>query len=201
METAYTYCALIGGILVVLQFLLMLVGLGHHGDFDFHGDLDADVDTDGGDHGGAWFVGILSFRSITAAIAVFGLAGLAASSSQSFGPLNSLLIAVVAGGSMLYAVGWMLKTIYRLGSEGTFRIDAAVGETGSVYLSIPGQQEGAGKVTLTVEGRTLQLLAMTAEEELPFGTPVVVTEVLDEATVEVAKADEPLAEEQVHVES
>ena len=192
MEDVYTYCAVIGSTLVAGQFLLNLIGFGH--DVDLHdvslGDAHADVATDSAGHGDGWFVGILSFRAITAAVAVFGIAGLLSSSSQRFSPINSLLIALVAGGGMLYSVGWMLRKLYKFGSEGTLHIENAIGEAGRVYLSVPGRQSGAGKVTVTVQGRSTQFRAMTPDEDLPQGTPVIVAGVLGPGMLEVVRDHE-----------
>ena len=89
MESVYSYCAMIGGTLVVLQTVMSLVGLGGSDldgldavDVDFDVDLDMDMEVSGGvdvpDGGSdAWFVGVLSTRAILAALAVFGLTGLA----------------------------------------------------------------------------------------------------------------------------
>jgi len=205
MENLYTYCAVIAGTLLVGQLLLSLIGFGHH--TDLHdlptGDIDVDVSTDGFDHGGGWFVGMLSFRAIVAALTVFGLVGLGASAGQQFDLLTTFMIALVAGGGVLYGVGWLLRSLYQLKSDGTVQIERAIGQAGSVYLSIPGQNAGAGKVTVKVQGRTMQYRAMTSEEELPTGTPVVVLNVLTPAIVEVTKATEtPTSTEgDVHVQS
>lgn len=190
MQDVYTYCAVIGGTLIVAQFVLNLLGLGH--DFELH-DVpvgDFDVSADGADHGDAWFVGLLSFRAVTTALTVFGLVGLWTSSSQRFGPLNSFVLALIAGGAVLYGVGWLLRKLYTFGSEGTLHIENALGETGRVYLSIPGRQTGAGKVTVTVQGRSTQFRAMTPEDDLASGTPVLVTGVLGPGTLEVVRAHE-----------
>jgi len=205
MEDLYKYCAVIAGTLLVGQLLLSLIGFGHHA--DLHdlptGDIDVDVSADGFDHGGGWFVGMLSFRAIVAALTVFGLVGLGGSAGDRFDPLQTFVMALVAGGGVLYGVGWLLRTLYQFKSEGTVHIERAVGQTGSVYLSIPGQNAGAGKVTVKVQGRTMQYKAMTSEQELPTGTPVVVLNVLTPAIVEVTKATETSTstEGDAHVQS
>ena len=63
METLYLVCAAVGGTLLVCQFLLGLLGLGHH-------DIDHDHDVGGHDHDhgadhehhGSWYTGILTLR-------------------------------------------------------------------------------------------------------------------------------------------
>ena len=54
----------------------------------------------------------------------------------------------------------------------------AVGQTGTVYLRVPGKGAGPGKVTLNLQNRTVELEAFTAADELPTGTPIRVVAVL-----------------------
>src|SRR5437870_5356646 len=82
METIYLVCATVGGTLLVCQFVMTLFGLGHHdlgGEHDIAHGTAHDADHD---HDTSWFVGILTFRTIVAALTFFGLAGLAAASSE-----------------------------------------------------------------------------------------------------------------------
>ncbi len=202
MEALYWYCAAIAGTLLVGQLLLSLIGLGHHADLHDLPTADLDAGADGFEHGGEWFAGMLSFRAIVAALTVFGLVGLGGSAGQRFDPLQTFLMALVAGGGVLYGVGWLLRSLYQLKSEGTVRIERTVGLTGSVYLSIPGKNAGTGKVTVRVQGRTMQYGARTPEEDLPSGTPVVVLSVLTPGIVEVTKISETstATEEDAHVQ-
>ena len=95
METTYLICAAVGGTLIVCQFLMTLFGLGGHHDLagGDHGDLA------GGDHGGVggpdasgdhtvghgeestWFFGLLTFRTISAGLAVGALVSLMGASA------------------------------------------------------------------------------------------------------------------------
>jgi len=188
---------------LVGQLLLSLTGLGHHADLHDLPTGDLDGTADGVEHGGEWFAGMLSFRAITAALTVFGLVGMGGSAGQRFDPLQTLMIALVAGGSVLYGVGWLLRSLYQFKSEGTVQIEQAVGKTGSVYLSIPGNNTGTGKVTVRVQGRTMQYGAMTSEEDLDSGTPVVIVSVLTPGIVEVSKIYEtsPATEGDAHAQS
>jgi len=74
----------------------------------------------------------------------------------------------------------------QLKADGTQRIDRAVGNTGTVYLSVPANQEGTGKVTVKVQNRTVEYLAVTRHQALATGTPVQVVAVVGPDTVEVA---------------
>jgi hypothetical protein len=200
-ETIYLSCAIAGGTLLVCQFVLGLVGFGDHdgagGDHDFHGagDHDAQAGHDAhGDHDAqhSWFVGVLTFRSVVAALTFFGLAGLASTVNFRREPPESLAIALAAAAGALFGVAYLMRMLHRLKSDGTVRIDRAVGQSGTVYLSIPGEKAGVGKVTLNLQNRTVEYQALTPHQPLPTGSKVVVTAVLGPDTVEVVPAGSPV---------
>jgi hypothetical protein len=196
METIFLVCAVVGGTLLVCQFILGLLGLGHHdvGGHDLHVEGPQDVGhgdhpADDADHA-SWLAGVLTFRAVVAALTFFGLAGLAALGlGLEAGP--SLAVALAAGGGALALVASLMRALARLRSDGTARVERTVGQTGTVYLSIPGHKAGAGKVTVVVQNRTMEYQALTAGDELPTGARVVVTAVISPDTVEVNPAPVP----------
>jgi hypothetical protein len=190
METVYLICAIVGGTVVACQFLLTLFGLGGGHDGMDGGGHGFDVHHDGpgaeaGGHGGEsnWLFGTLSLRALSASLAFFGLAGLAASKQLDDAPAAA--VAVVAGLSALFLVGWLLRQMLKLNVDGTVHIDRAVGQRGTVYLTIPGGRAGAGKVHVSVLNRTLEYKAITAHDPLATGTPIEVVGVVAPDTVEV----------------
>lgn len=202
MNTVFILCALVGCTLLVLQTVMQLVGLGH----DAAGDVGMDVDTGGGHSAGGVeqhhyagttqhhgstplpkIVQFLSYQTIVAFLAFFGLGGLAASQAQ-IPPAGSGILAVTAGLLSAVVITYVLKGFRKLQRDGTVRIHRALDCPGRVYLRIPGEESGVGKVTVTVQGRTVEMLAKTKGPLLPTGTAVVVVDILDQQTVEVAAA-------------
>ena len=162
-----------------------------HGDAGFHGDHagDATAADHGGQtahHGTTWLFGILSFRTIVAALAFFGLAGLAAESAEASAS-TTLLVAIAGGAAAMVAVYWMMRGLQELRAEGTVRIQRAVGQYGAVYLRIPANGAGNGKIQLNLQNRTMEYLAVTSGPELPTGTKVVVVGVVNPTTLEVSR--------------
>lgn len=207
MTTVFLLCAAVGGTILACQLLMTLLGfagdmadvdmpddLDGGGDLDLGGDLDAgdvsvdaDVDGDAGDathHDTSWMAGVLSFRTLVAAATFFGLGGMAARGADFSQPLQ-VVIALAAGLAAMYGVYYLMRTVYRLKAEGTVRIGHTVGRQGTVYLRVPGQKSGSGKVQLSVQKRTMEYLAMTSGEGLPTGTKVTVVDVITSDTVEV----------------
>ncbi len=195
MESLYFLCAAIAGGVLLVQFLFGLLGMGH--DVDLHdGSADFHLDhADGMDHGesadhaGTWFVGLLSFRAMCSAVMMFGLTGLSARTL--YEPGTTFAIASACGIAVLFGVAYMLKTLYAFASDGTVRDLDAIGSTGSVYLTIPAQNQGKGKVTIAVKGRTMEYEALTEGESLPTGTAILVVDVPAHDVLCVVRDDEP----------
>jgi hypothetical protein len=206
MDTVYLICAVAGGTMIVCQFLLTLLGLG--GDHDSSGHVGlGGHDLAGGaghdtvhdlshDSEPSWFLSMLTIRTLSAALAFFGLAGSAASHHME--PLETLSIALLAGAVAFFFVGWMLRLLTKLNVDGSARIERSVGSRGTVYLSIPGAKAGVGKVHVSLLNRTLEYKAITSKQEaLPTGAKVVVVSVVSADTVEVDPISE--AERTSHV--
>lgn len=209
MDNVFLYCAIGGGTVLVCQALLTLLGLGGHGELGDdlghggvghggigHGDHDLAHDgtadtghgfNDGSDiHDSNWFFGLLTFRTIIAAITFFGLTGKSAENLD-VEPFPTLLIALAGGAAAMFAVHGAMRMLNKLRADGTVRIERAVGHRGVVYLSIPAEHSGAGKIHINLQNRTVECPAVTAGPRLPTGAIVFVTAVLGPDRVEVAE--------------
>lgn len=184
MSTFFLVCALVGGGLVVVQLVAGLFGLDHEAPHELHVGHDAD-------HGAGGGLQLTSLRALAAAVAFFGITG--------YGLLRAgwslwlvALLALIAGGVALVAVAFALRAMLRLESDGTVRIENALWLPARVYVPIPGSRSGAGKVTLSVQGRLMEYQAVTAEATLPTGTDVTVVDVVSPDTLEVVRTPDAL---------
>jgi hypothetical protein len=189
-QTVYLICAALGGTLFVCQFLMSLVGAGHT---DVGHDIPHEWSHDGHtDHhdstGSSWFFGVLTFRAVIAALTFFGLGGLAASASKTHGGI-SLAIAAACGFAAMLLVATLMRALQTLKDDGTVQIRNAVGKQGTVYLTIPGNKSGFGKVQLNLQNRTTELQAVTFQDQLPTGAKIVVVDVVGPDTVEVVSTN------------
>jgi membrane protein implicated in regulation of membrane protease activity len=190
LGTVYLVCFLIGGTLMLLQTLMGVLGLGGgddiHDGHDVHDAAHDGHDEAGHDHGGTWLLKVLSVRALVAGLTFFGLAGLA--TGRALPPEAALAVAAATGGVALVVVAFIMRSLARLQADGTVRMERAVGQGGTVYLTVPGSKGGRGKVMLNLQNRTVECQAVTSQEALPTGTKVVVTAVLGQDTVEVIAA-------------
>jgi hypothetical protein len=189
METLYLICATVGGTILICQVLLMFLGFGDHHDIDSHEIHLGDHHDVAHEHEASWFARTLTLRSVVAALTFFGLAGMAGSAKELAPPLH-LAVALAAGAGAFFLVGWLMQSLQKLKAEGTVRIERAIGTKGTVYLTVPGQKTGVGKVTLNLQNRTVEYQAVTAQQELATGAKVVVVSIVSPDTVEVVPAVE-----------
>lgn len=172
LATIYLFCAIGGGIVLLLRLILMVAGLG---DWDAGPDLPADFDLDhgelsnGGDgHGGVF--NFFSIQSIAGFFTMFGLVGmglLQIDVSEAW----SLAGALAAGLFTAFCTGLIFIAMRRLQSEGTLVVENAIGRTGMVYLTIP--EKGTGSISVTVQGSLRTLDAMSANgQRIPTGSIV-----------------------------
>jgi membrane protein implicated in regulation of membrane protease activity len=180
----YLVLAVAGGTLLVLQLLLQVFGLLDGADFDDAGHHDGGHAHASDQGHGNWFFGILSLKALCAFAGVFGLTGLAMLQTD-FGPWLRISIAAEAGIVAMVVVAFLMRGLARLSVSGTLDLRNAVGRSGSVYLRIPAAGSGAGKVTVEVQGRSVEIDAVTDGGEIPTGSRVEVVDVVGNETLKV----------------
>jgi hypothetical protein len=172
MTSIFWICLLFGGAVVVLQFGASLLGMDHdapHGEFG-HGPVSEGLQ-------------LFSVRALSAGMAFFGVGGLAALRLGLPGVV-AVAIAVAAAAAAAVGVSLVMRGMQRLEGDQTFRLATTVGQSGDVYLGIPGQRSGVGKIHITVQERLMELEAVTTEAtEIPTGTRVLVIDTIAPATV------------------
>jgi len=182
-------------------------GADLHSPADFHTDFQADVHTDAGADAGGHvgadvaghdagasavesvtgtnlFLSLLSFRTISAFLAFFGLVGLACDKAE-YNASTTLALSTIAGFISMVLVALAFRFLIGLQASGTVSIHNAVGKTAAVYVPIPGERQGRGKVTLTIQGRLQEYAAVTAGAPLGRGATVRIRSVVDPATLDV----------------
>jgi membrane protein implicated in regulation of membrane protease activity len=204
LNTFFLVAAVIGGTIMVCQFVMTLLGMdddlggdgGHAGGggpdvgdiaVDHPGDLATIQDGELVHPDSSWLFGIVSFRTLVGAATFFGLAGKAATSAGIRDPL-ALAIALTAGVGAMFGMYWLMRAISGLQSSGNQRISAALGRRATVYIPVPGDRQGAGKVQLSMQNRIVELQAVTDEpDRLKTGETVEVVAIAGSDVVRVRR--------------
>ena len=164
-------------LLLLIQTVMLFFGWGDSGadgvdvpggdDLGHVGSDDGDIFMSDGLHLVAW-------RSIVAFLCIFGWLGLTLSANGAEAWL-SVTVAIAGGFLAMLGVALLIKALSKLQSDGSLNLKYALGVGGSVYITVPPQRGGRGKVNLIVQGKLEELDAVTDDElPLPFGTEVVV---------------------------
>jgi len=157
----YWYIACGASIIFIIQTILAFIG----SDSDsFDGDLDV---TEHSFH-------LLSFRNLINFLLGFGWTGVL------FYPNidNKLVLGIVAFvvGLLFIALFFLImRSLWKLAENNAFRMDEAVKKTAEVYLTIPPNKEGKGKVLVSVKGSVRELQAITyANKKIETGKLVTI---------------------------
>lgn len=170
-------------VLLVVQLIAMLFGLGDDADFDADTDIsgadDIFNDNDISDAGG---LRLVSFRTVVAFIAV---GGWITYTMNFFLPWYfSLIIGVIAGAAAAVGVAYLLKAILKFQSDGNRHMGLAVGSVADVYLTVPPLRNGSGKIHVVVQETLTECEAVTdSPDPIPTGARCVVKEVINEQLV------------------
>lgn len=147
IEQAFVGSVTLGAILFVVRLLLGAFSslFGDVGDFGEGNDLPG-----GGEEAAASFR-ILSFQGLSAFTTMFGLVGLALVRQQGTSGVVAVAGGFVAGALTVWIMGRLLIGIGKLESDGTIRLERAVGTIGTVDLTII--PEGFGKARIVIQQR------------------------------------------------
>lgn len=151
---------------LLVQIILLIIGFsaGSVGDVDGF-DSDGDIDLDDGDGDG---IGWFTVKGLVAFFALGSWTGFAMDVSGCH-PALSVSIGVVVGVVALIGVALLYRALNKLQSNGVLNLENAIGKDAEVYLTIPANNGGVGKVTLTVQDRFIEAEART-NKDVPLAT-------------------------------
>lgn len=183
-------------LLAVIQVFLEIFGMGdHHGadggiDVGGNANTNFDMDHQGGHHVGDVAhhspLNLFSVKGLIIFFAAFGWLGIAGVRTN-LHPVIAILIATAVGAVCMFIFAWVFSTLTKMSEEGNFNIKTTIYKTGKVYLTIPANSLGKGKITIVAQGASRELMAMTDGKELATGTQVQVIDIIDNLTVLVAE--------------
>ena len=187
----YWVIALITSLVFIIQMVLTFIGIGDaDSDVDFGGDADLGGDADFSDGntldaGGA--MQLLTIRNFINFLLGLGWGGVCLYAVIP----NTIVLSIVSilvGVLFVYIFLIIYKQLRKLEGNGAYHIDDCVGQTVDVYLTVPANRSGMGKVQISFSGSVQELGAMTdSDEPLRSGAKVRVLDVIDGTTVLVEK--------------
>lgn len=204
------YIAIPATLIMFIQLVMMIVGMGSSGGGDTDtSDIDVDgIDLDGDgipdDIGDGIYTSdtphdfesdtqndsgfrLFSFRTIIAFLAMFGWTGLLLQ-SKGVDTVLTLIFAFAAGFAVMMIIAFTFMWLLRLTSDGSMSIKNALGVSGSVYLRIPPERHGTGKVNVLVQETLHELSAVTDEKTtIEFGEEIVVVGISGQNTLIVKR--------------
>lgn len=160
----FWWVAIIASIIFVIQTILTFVGADSGADgvnADFEGNLEG-VDSP---------FQMFTLRNLINFMLGFGWAGIAFYNSIE-NRLLLILVAVIVGVTLVGLFFFVIRQFLKLSEDNTFDMNRLVGYNGDVYLAIPGNMSGQGKVQISFRGSNHELPAMTAGEKIPTGAVV-----------------------------
>lgn len=177
------------GTIVLLVFLLLMIfGVGGDESFDGEVDTDADIDDVANDEpvGALGGLRILTIRGAFTFLAIGGW------TAYGFADLVHPLLAIFFGVLFGFIAAFLLALVFRafpkLENKGNLDYKNAIGKSGSVYIKVPKNHNGTGKVNLTFQEHYVEVDAVTDDQEdLTTGMAITVLRLENESTVIVTK--------------
>jgi hypothetical protein len=169
---------LAASLVFIIQTVMTFIGADTGGDFD----ADAGgLDMEAGDMGSG--MNLYTFRNLVNFFLGFGWTAILLQDSIS-SPTLLIIISVIVGVALVAIVMYLFKWLSGMQQSGNINVyKSAVGCTGTVYLTIPGERSGEGKVQITINNSVREYAALTDSDTLKTGTPIKVVEVINPGTM------------------
>ena len=172
-------------LIFVIQTILTFLGLGGEGGVDTDFDASGDVDFSGGD--GTFdadpSMNLLTFRNLVNFCLGFGWSAVLLHDKIDNNAVL-MFVSVLIGVGLVAAVMWLFKWLSGMQQSGNIDVHtSAVGCEGKVYLTIPAERKGEGKVQITINNAVREYDAVTDGDEIKTGTAIKVIEALNDYTL------------------
>ncbi|PKM69044.1 MAG: hypothetical protein CVU95_00195 [Firmicutes bacterium HGW-Firmicutes-2] len=201
LQRFFYFIAIPSTVILIIQSVLTLIGFGLDtdmdldGDMDFGGDpvsefdmdLDSNLDGDFEAFGGISDFRFVTFRGLIAFATMFGWVG-AAFASTSVHFAITLLLALAAGLFSMFVIALLFYGISKLQSSGNLNYRLAIGKEAQVYIPIPGNKKGQGKIQLMLQERLVEVDAITEENDvISTGETILIVDMLNATTMVVER--------------
>lgn len=175
----FWFVAIPVSIVFLVQTVMTFLGTdAHDGEApDFDGDLDGATDMP---------FQLFSFRNLINFLIGFSWCGISFYKTIA-NPVLLIVVSVLVGILFVVLFFVIIGQLMKLSEDNSFRMNETVGKSAQVYIRIPEGKSGKGKVQISVKGAVHELDAVTQGGELPTGTLVRVSSLLDDNLLLVEK--------------
>ena len=170
--------AIASSLIFIIETVLTFIGA------DVEMDMDTDFDIADGGFEGDPSMNLYTFRNLVNFLLGMSWTAILLNEQMKSKALL-MLIAFAVGAAIVLAVMMMFKGLSKMQQSGNINVfESAVGCSGKVYLTVPGERKGQGKVQININNSVREYDALTdSEDDLKTGTSIKVTEVLDASTL------------------
>lgn len=170
----FWFVAIPASVIFIIQTIMTFIGADASDGVsaDFNGDFDG---TD------APFQ-LFSFRNLINFLLGFGWSGVSLYATIN-NPTVLILVSVLVGCAFVYIFFLVISQLMKLSEDGTFKLTATLNKNAEVYLSIPANRTGKGKILISVNGSIHELEAITEGEKINSGAVVRVVRIENENTL------------------
>ena len=173
---------LAASLIFIIQSILTFIG-ADSGDGGIDTDVDTGFDSEEADAAVEGGTNLYTFRNFVNFFLGFGWSAILLQDSITSVPLL-IIVSVLIGVALVAIVMYLFKWLSGMQQSGNINIyKAAVGCNGTVYLTIPGERAGEGKVQIAINSSVREYNAVTDGDTLKTGTPIRVVEVIGPETV------------------
>lgn len=184
MLQVYWILAAISSIIFIIQAIMTFIGFDADSDVDMSTAPDQIPESGDAAFDAAGFH-LVSVKSVICFILGFGWTGVLC---WNYIPNHVLLglLAVVVGLIFMSLIAFLLFQMMKLNRDNTFRVEQTIGLPADVYLRIPANRKQTGKITVSLNGSTHELEAVS-DTDIPTGAKVRIKEIVQGETVLVEK--------------
>lgn len=164
----FWYVAIPTSLIFIIQTIMTFVGADASDgiEADFNGDL-------GGEE--APFQ-LFSLRNLINFLLGFSWTGISFYTTISNKPIL-IILSLAVGISFIFLFFIIIRQVQKLAEDNSFKISNTLNKTAEVYLTIPENKKGKGKIMISVNGAFHELEAMTENQKIPSGSVVKVVKI------------------------
>lgn len=175
---SFWFIAIPASIIFIVQMIMTFTGT------DSSDGLSADFDSDLS--GGEAPFQLFSLRNLINFLLGFSWTGISFYNTISSKAML-ITLAFAIGSLFIFLFFIIIRQVQKLAEDNSFNIQKVLGKTGEVYLNIPAQNMGKGKVQISVNGSVHELDAITQGEKIDTGAMVKVTDIMGDNLLVVTK--------------